>query len=197
MKRALIILFIIIITAACSQTASPSPVDESTSGGWRCLRDEALGRELCITIRAGKETVTAGETLPLTITITSARDEPDLRILMTTYPPSFIERVQFPGQINESKIQFEQVFGLNIKAQQTLTLNGAASFTGELGVIDISVDLILPSGEPLAGDHFRVHFKEIDNGQVYYSGTEIPPLRTPLLDPSIDLDTVSTVTPRP
>lgn len=203
MKRIFIMIFIVtLLIAACSAENSLLQNASSSSGGYRCLGDKENNRYLCIDLKAEKNEVKAGETLPITITVTSTYDEPNLVLFISTDTyPDFMERIQFPEQTIRRRFQFGMDWEFSIKANETIVFNGIVTFDKEfvdtIGVYSIYASIDNVFGERLASENFAIFFRE-NIGVVHYSGTSIPPLRTPLLEPTYFYadDVLMTVTPQ-
>lgn len=169
--------FMVLITLliiACAE------ISYSTQDSYGCFRDKE--RELCVTIKAGKEVVLAGDVLPLTITVTSEQDESGLIVVVSTVgSPDFMEKIQFPEQHIIYQDQFNMGWEFDIKAGQALTFQGVASFTGEPGMFPIKVGIGFPGEGQLVSSSLDVYFTE-QGGRVYSSGTRIPVTKQPLIE---------------
>jgi hypothetical protein len=170
---------------------------QSSSG---CFQDKE--RELCVTIRAEKDSILADEVLPLTITVTSNQDEQELRLFVTTAGyADFMKRVQFPSQELMYEDNFTKIWEFDIKGNQTITFNGSVtfsgvtSFDGKNGLFEILVFVGDLYYDQLASNSLQVNFTE-DNGYVYHSGTPLP-TSTDITPIVIETYPYSTYTPGP
>jgi hypothetical protein len=204
MKRIFIILLIVTIFLVACGTENLSAQNDfsATGGGSDCLDDREQNRYLCIDIRSEKDEVQAGEVLPITITVTSMYDEPNLVIFISTDTyPDFMERIQFPEQTIRRRFQFGMDWEFSIKANETIVFNGIVTFDQEfveaIGVYSIYASIDNVFGERLASENFAIFFRE-NIGVVHYAGTSLPSLRTPLLEPTYFYadDIPMTVTPQ-
>ena len=185
MKRKSMYLLIctVLLFAACN--TNNGEVSEAPGGGYGCFKDEKDGSGMCLTIRGDEETVKAGDTLPITITVTSEKDETGLILNIHTYP-DITKNIEFSGQEINYFENFTNKWVLDIKEKQVLTYNGLITFS-ESGETDykILVSIFDPArGTELVGYSMLVAFRE-NIGQVYYSG-EVPPPLNPDLTPAYD-----------
>ncbi|HMZ09025.1 MAG TPA: hypothetical protein PK078_15520, partial [Anaerolineales bacterium] len=170
MKRKSMYLLIctVLLFAACN--TNNGEVSEAPGGGYGCFKDEKDGSGMCLTIRGDEETVKAGDTLPITITVTSEKDETGLILNIHTYP-DITKNIEFSGQEINYFENFTNKWVLDIKEKQVLTYNGLITFS-ESGETDykILVSIFDPArGTELVGYSMLVAFRE-DIGRVYYLG---------------------------
>lgn len=167
MKRNLIYMVLVTMLVACSRIAY------STQDSHGCFRDG--GRELCVTIKAGKDVVQAGELLPLTITVTSSQDEQGLLLLLSTVVhPDLMKNINFPAQETTYEDTFNKGWEFDIKANQDATFNGSvSSFYIERGSISIIVSISDPYLGRLVSNSLEIVFHD-NQGKIYYANTRIP-----------------------
>ena len=168
MKRNLgFMVLITLLLIACGEIAY------SAQDSYGCFRDKE--RELCVTLRAGKDVVQIGEVLPLTITVTSSQDEQGLILLLSTVVYSeFMKSIQFPGQEITYEDNFNKGWEFDIKANQPIIFNGNTSFGGEYGSFSIQVSISDPYLGQLVSNSLEVVFFDEKGGLVLYAGTKAP-----------------------
>ena len=184
MKRKSMYLLIctVILFAACN--TNTGDVSKAPGGGYGCFKDEKDGSGMCLTIRGDEETVKMGGVMPITITITSDKDETGLLLTIYTSPNFFIKDVEFPEQTIIEE-QYTKTWKFDIKAQQELVYHGFATFSDNQEKDNkILVSVFDPARGVLVDYSMLVAFRE-DIGRVYYSG-EVPPPLNPDLTPAYD-----------
>lgn len=187
MKRKSMYLLIctVLLFAACN--TNNGEVSKAPGGGYGCFKDEKDGSGMCLDIRGDVETVKAGGNLPITVTITSDKDETGLFLnVYSTYFTDILKNIEFPQQsIIEDK--YSKSWRFDIKTQQVVTYHGMIYFLENQTSDDfrVSVSIFDPKrGGQLVESYMVVAFRD-GVGKVYYSG-EVPPPLDPDLTPAYD-----------
>ncbi|OGO26401.1 MAG: hypothetical protein A2W33_10790 [Chloroflexi bacterium RBG_16_52_11] len=151
MKRFLICALVMITLAACA--------DGSSLYRHNCSE----GGEVCIELQA-EEPIVNGEPVIITITVTSEKDIPDLKIFLYSFPKTQIEDID---GWNDDGVNWV----IDTKANRSYTFTRKVLLSSKEGLFDVIAEVYTPSLH--TADMISILLTD-DGGKVYHSGTPIP-----------------------
>jgi hypothetical protein len=170
MKRPGICLYILSILILCYLSACSS--GGSASGRLNCSK----GGEVCIDIST-VQSFSAGNPVPLKITVTSSKDISDLHVTLNTGTEITLDGTQtWENDIisNPTIDRGLAYWTFAIKADQSLTFNRVLHFPSHGGYFQIVVEAVTIGRITHAVDSFYFVLKKDGSGQSIMEGTPIP-----------------------
>ena len=181
MKKQKIYLAILVILALCFLNSCAS--GGSASGKMNCSH----GGEVCISMSTAP-LFSKGSPVPLTITVNSTKDIPDLHVLLRIPAEATIDG----PKTWENYLTASAMFPLSaswdfpIKAGQTLTFNRVLHFPSQQeGYFDILVAAVNTGGTIFAGDSFYIQITH-NSGNIIRAGTPFLPYTPDVPDVTVE-----------
>ena len=149
MKRLLLVFTLSVLSmSACMGASAP--------GGGTCKQG------ICIKIRV-VEPIRFGEPVAVTITVTSEKEMPEMKVFLYSYPPALIEdgqdwKEKGTNWLAEAKANSSQVFTRKVRLPSE-------------GTFDLRAEVYTPGLYVI--DYVTVHLTR-EGGKVYLSGTPLP-----------------------
>lgn len=155
MKKILFCILLLASLTACSATSS--------QGSLECNKKEGV----CIYIKA-EEPIIAGEPVTVTVTVKSAKDIPDLGIVLEANGNVYFEEPELKTW-KKTGIDWK----VDLKADKTKIFKQKVLFPVEDGFYQLLVTAYIQDYGPITSNYINMSIKNKE-GSAYYPGTKIP-----------------------